>query len=892
MRQVFEIESFPDLSLPRYFDLFGEEALTVAATRLFNWLQLVASAGQEFSFTLRYFYDPDRAPSNRRLRIFVLISTPGNDVPEALLLGARLASEVLPLREAAPSEAAPPVEWTASLAMLERNSWVFPLDDDHFYIPAAWTRQPSARQALEPYLDEAFAALGSPAFLDIQLHACDPDAAREAIQGALDVLETRRQLGKSAGEEVAGLYREMSDSLGTDPVCRLLLCAGAPDAASAESLLRAFGVDAIGGARFRVRAAPGGGKLHSALRAAVECGEFNFATATGWYSPVLETTIASAENGTYSEAQVDLLRCLSELSVLAGPTLVADVLTLPVPRRGFLRTFPLETETERRSESVELPSIPGSIRLGQGLERQSPIDLPVADLTRHAFIAGVTGSGKTVTVFNILKQLAEQSIPFLVFEPGKAEYRAFIGYSAVAKNLRIYTPGRDDLAPLRLNPFVFEPHITLTNHIANLAASFNCALGLIDPVSRILEEALWDLYEAGGWREDDWGQTRPGVPRVDEIPEAVCRIIDRMGYDPEINARFKGVIRGRFIRFSRGSVGRLFDCTNSSPTVSELCSGNTVIELRALSPQEANLVTLFLLQIIRQHLADRRSETSPRLIMVLEEAHNLVPAVSDQAESDESNARAEASRYVSNMLAEMRALGLGILVVDQTPAAVAPQVVRNTNLKIAHRTVAREDRETLADAMLMHPAHAELLGRLSAGQAYVYAESFFRPHLMKGAFVRCDANVAGPPASASPPTDSELAVWLLENRWFKEALKVRADETRMRCQNIDERVGVILSRLDDDIQRLSSYSGTEGLERVRDEIVADYRARLQPIVRQIASLEAECRAVLRMAGRGRNAPKPPSADQLARLREKTAILDNAMKRVEATRVVPVQRSES
>lgn len=118
--------------------------------------------------------------------------------------------------------------------------------------------------------------------------------------------------------------------------------------------------------------------------------------------------------------------------------------------------------------------------------------------------------------------------------------------------------------------------------------------------------------------------------------------------------------------------------------------------------------------------------------MVLEEAHNLVPSVPDQqGSSEETDAKAEASRHVSNMLAEMRALGLGIIVVDQTPAAVAAQVVRNTNLKIAHRTVAKEDRETLADAMLMHPAHAELMGRLRPGQAYVYADRFYRPHLVR-----------------------------------------------------------------------------------------------------------------------------------------------------------------
>jgi len=125
----------------------------------------------------------------------------------------------------------------------------------------------------------------------------------------------------------------------------------------------------------------------------------------------LETKVREQGDGTYSEAQRELLRELSELQVLAGPALLADVLTLPVPRRGFLRTFPLETETERRSEIVEMLSRPGFIHLGHSEERDSPIELPIGDLTRHAFIAGVTGSGKTVTVFNILMQLARSECP-------------------------------------------------------------------------------------------------------------------------------------------------------------------------------------------------------------------------------------------------------------------------------------------------------------------------------------------------------------------------------------------------------------------------------------------------------------------------------------------------
>lgn len=71
--KAFEIVSFPDLSLPRYFDLFGDEALSIASTRLFNWIRLTIGAGADASFGLRFIYDPQKLPAQRRLRIFVLL---------------------------------------------------------------------------------------------------------------------------------------------------------------------------------------------------------------------------------------------------------------------------------------------------------------------------------------------------------------------------------------------------------------------------------------------------------------------------------------------------------------------------------------------------------------------------------------------------------------------------------------------------------------------------------------------------------------------------------------------------------------------------------------------------------------------------------------------------
>jgi len=57
--------------------------------------------------------------------------------------------------------------------------------------------------------------------------------------------------------------------------------------------------------------------------------------------------------------------------------------------------------------------------------------------------------------------------------------------------------------------------------------------------------------------------------------------------------------------------------------------------------------------------------------------------------------RGHATRLVVRLLAEARAYGVGLVIIDQTPAAVAPEVSKNTTVKIVHRTRQR-DRERFA----------------------------------------------------------------------------------------------------------------------------------------------------------------------------------------------------
>ena len=55
------------------------------------------------------------------------------------------------------------------------------------------------------------------------------------------------------------------------------------------------------------------------------------------------------------------------------------------------------------------------------------VELDNKSLNMHTFITGSTGSGKSNTVYQILSELHQDQIPFLVIEPAKGEYKNEFG---------------------------------------------------------------------------------------------------------------------------------------------------------------------------------------------------------------------------------------------------------------------------------------------------------------------------------------------------------------------------------------------------------------------------------------------------------------------------------
>ena len=76
-------------------------------------------------------------------------------------------------------------------------------------------------------------------------------------------------------------------------------------------------------------------------------------------------------------------------------------------------------------------------------------------------------------------------------------------------------------------------------------------------------------------------------------------------------------------------------------------------------------------------------------LLVVEEAHRLLANVPARGRRGAADPRGRRSRRSRNLLSEIRAYGQGVVIADQVPVRLAPDVIKNTDLKIAHRRSSR-----------------------------------------------------------------------------------------------------------------------------------------------------------------------------------------------------------
>ncbi|MBQ6337947.1 MAG: ATP-binding protein [Kiritimatiellae bacterium] len=383
--------------------------------------------------------------------------------------------------------------------------------------------------------------------------------------------------------------------------------------------------------------------------------------------------------------------------------------------------------TRRYSVNPETLFDKPEILLGSLCDREvaltNEFGITTADLRAHTLVTGLTGMGKSTTIREVLSQA---DVPFLVLEPAKSEYRNLqIG----GQPIRVYTAGDEAVVPFRINPFELSPGDTVHSHIDALGAIINAAFPMEGPMAALVEQGLVRAYENAGWDIASGAPPVSGaVPTMDSFYNDLAAVIDGQNLSGDYGRNIRGALLTRINSLRIGPRGRLFN-SETPFDVAKLLSRPTVIEMRKVGNDESKafLTGVLMLRIYKYFESLGESENLKNLL-VLEEAHRVFKRASGKSDSLVGNNTAQhAVEIFENILSEVRAYGLGIVIADQMPLRLSEGAIKNTNLKIAHRLGAREDAVEIGGSMGLDPEHSAFLNRLKVGEALVHCSSLSEP---------------------------------------------------------------------------------------------------------------------------------------------------------------------
>lgn len=371
------------------------------------------------------------------------------------------------------------------------------------------------------------------------------------------------------------------------------------------------------------------------------------------------------------------------------------------------------------------------IRLGKivhlGQESNTSVNLDIEELTKHLFVTGSTGSGKSNTMYLLLKQLKEAGVKFMIIEPAKGEYKHVFGG---LDDVTVYSHTNKIGNLLQINPFVFPyQHVDVLEHIKRIVGIFNACWSLYAAMPSILEHSIITAYEKCGWDVDasEHKFEKPIFPSVDDVVVCVKDYIDSSDYSTDTKGDYKAAIEKRLQDLCEGMFDKMFN--RGSISDEDLFNNNTIIDLsRTGSPETNALIMGFLVIKLNEfRMSEGGMNKSLRHVTVLEEAHNLLRKVAITQSMETANVAGKSVEMITNSIAEMRTYGESFIIVDQSPSLLDSAAIRNTNTKIVLSLPDIEDRKVAGGSMSLHDDQIDEIARQNQGEAIVYQNHWEEP---------------------------------------------------------------------------------------------------------------------------------------------------------------------
>ena len=430
-----------------------------------------------------------------------------------------------------------------------------------------------------------------------------------------------------------------------------------------------------------------------------------------------ETLILKSEMGIGKRTEYGNWYSANELSLIAGLP-QKEVVGLSLKEEV---EFGLNVNSGEEEEKILLGNL---VQSGNILDIDVSIDKKA--LNKHIFITGVTGTGKTTTC---QKLLLESEMPFLVIEPAKTEYRILID-EPKTKDILIFTLGKDTVSPFRLNPFEFFEHETITSRVDMLKAAMEASFDMEAAIPQLLESSMYECYKDYGWNiltnknskfEDPFAEGVYSFPTLKDLLEKVEIEVEKQGFDDRLKRDYIGSIKARLQGLLIGSKGIMLN-VGRGIDFRELIEKKVVLEIEEIkNGSEKSLIMGFVLTNLCEALkAKYRVNRNFKHITLIEEAHRLLAKFTP---GDSPNKKQGIETF-TDMLAEVRKYGESLIIADQIPNKLTPEILKNTNTKIVHKLFAEDDKEAIGTTMSLTSEQKNFLSSLNTGRAIVFSQGW------------------------------------------------------------------------------------------------------------------------------------------------------------------------
>lgn len=796
---IYQVESLPDLTLNKYqvFEDSGVEGMIDAQTKFIRQLyqaSLLGNIGIHFLFD----YDPDRQ-EGKKIRIRMIFSS-REEEPEfeeklRKIIRASSIAQYYSFNERSPYENMEDIideKYTNMCIMHKKERFLQTVvngKEAFFYVVPNWKVKDNCRLYNIFKLMESFGVkccyrvdLFTENGLEEEIHRSfrNPLTYLRNISrqdngvGVSESSRIHRDKKDPSADEVLRQYEDWLKEIDTSPSFLCRVCSFTTDEQYSKLL------------------------VDSALSECLEVGNCELKVRkgkfTGW------------------EALNDLPEKKDSCNEQAPDSMKRWPVTFTLDEIAAFSRFPVLYDGENIELAKETSPVhkQAGLKLGEDVNAH-PVTIPLEMFSKHMFVCGVPGAGKTNTMLHIADKLwnfetinengevEKAHIPFLVLEPAKREYRELAWFDI--PELLIFSPSACTDFPLQINPFEFPVGLTLSEHINKLCQVFEGAFPMPAPTPFILDRAIQAVYEKHGWNVKDInmgdGSNNKSYPTMSELYQQFALELENTHYDGEMKGNIRSVLEMRIGSLLRREMKEMFDVPKSTIRPEEWLKFPVIIELEALGEGVANFVTLLLCTLIRETLkANPMGDKSKgvRHVIFIEEAHNLIAPEIPTDRPEDSNPKIAATAFIVKMLAEVRALREGIIIADQLPSAMAPEVIKNTSIKLVHRLTAQDDRQLVGSTMSASPLQMENMAMYTPGTALFTYEDLLRPFEMKVEEV--------PKHGKNTPSDHELYelmrdgekhlgyVRLCRNRELEKWERIKKDVQVIaeKCQKLTEQL--------------------------------------------------------------------------------------------------------